>query len=172
MTEGILFGKQKVLLFRKLADKAKGSMDGAKLVFQVDHTFTYNRELDRIQTKDGVIVKVGGLEAEVPIEALQSKEDPTADMLKQSVLKGEKLEMWEVTVDEDLKDTQGRYPAVYAQGYLDSWEIGANVEDESTVSSNFIVEMVPQEGFTALSEDQETAVQYAFVEAVATPPGT
>lgn len=170
MTDGILFGKQKVLLFRRLADKTK-SVAGTKLVFQVDHTFTYNRELDRIQTKDGVIVKVGGLEAEVPIEALQSKEDPTAEMLKQSVLKGEKLELWEVTIDEDLKDEEGRYPAVYAQGYLDSWEIGANVEDESTVSSNFIVEMVPQEGFTALSADQEAAVQYAFVEAVATPPG-
>ena len=170
MAEGILFGKQKVLLFRRLADRTKG-VDGTKLVFQVDHTFTYNRELDRIQTKDGVIVKVGGLEAEVPIEALQSKEDPTADMLKESVLKGEKLELWEVTIDEEMKDEQGRYPAVYAQGYLDSWEIGANVEDESTVSSNFIVEMVPQEGFTALSEDQETAVQYAFVEAVGTPPG-
>lgn len=169
MAEGILFGKQKVLLFRRFADRAKG-VDGTKLVFQVDHTFTYNRELDRIQTKDGVIVKVGGLEAEVPIEALQSKDDPTADMLKESVLKGEKLELWEVTIDEDLKDEEGRYPAVYAQGYLDSWEIGANVEDESTVSSNFIVEMVPQEGFTALSEDQEEAVQYAFVEAVGTPP--
>ena len=169
MAEGILFGKQKVLLFRRFADRAEG-VDGTKLVFQVDHTFTYNRELDRIQTKDGVIVKVGGLEAEVPIEALQSKDDPTADMLKQSVLKGEKLELWEVTIDDDLKDEEGRYPAVYAQGYLDSWEIGANVEDESTVSSNFIVEMVPQEGFTALSEDQEEAVQYAFVEAVGTPP--
>ena len=169
MAEGILFGKQKVLLFRRFADRAKG-VDGTKLVFQVDHTFTYNRALDRIQTKDGVIVKVGGLEAEVPIEALQSKDDPTADMLKESVLKGEKLELWEVTIDEDLKDENGRYPAVYAQGYLDSWEIGANVEDESTVSSNFIVEMVPQEGFTALSEDQEEAVQYAFVAAVGTPP--
>ena len=169
MAEGILFGKQKVLLFRRFVDRAKG-VGGTKLVFQVDHTFTYNRELDRIQTKDGVIVKVGGLEAEVPIEALQSKDDPTADMLKESVLKGEKLELWEVTIDEDLKDEEGRYPAVYAQGYLDSWEIGANVEDESTVSSNFIVEMVPQEGFTALSEDQEEAVQYAFVEAVGTPP--
>lgn len=169
MAEGILFGKQKVLLFRRLADRTEG-IDGTKLVFQVDHTFTYNRELDRVQTKDGVIVKVGGLEAEVPIEALQSKEDATADILKKSVLNGEKLELWEVTIDEDLKDEEGRYPAVYAQGYLDSWEIGANVEDESTVSSNFIVEMVPQEGFTALSKSQELAVQYAFVEAVGTPP--
>lgn len=166
---GVLFGKQKVLLFRK-ASADDTSVDATKLVFQTDHTFTINRDVDRIQTKDGVIVKVGGLEAEVPIEALQSKNDPTAKMLEDSVLNGEKLEMWEVTVDEDLKNEEGKYPAIYVQGYLDSWEIGANVEDESTVSSTFTVEKVPQRGFTALTEGQEEAIQYAFKEAVASVP--
>lgn len=165
----ILFGKQKILLFRRYKDKeTKGA---TKLVFQTDHTFTVNRDIDRIQTKDGTVIKVGGLEAEVPIEAVQAKEDPTAVMLEDSVLKGEKLELWEVTVDEDLKNEEGKYPAVYAQGYLDSWEIGANTEDESTVSSTFTVEQVPQKGFTSLTEEQEQAVQYAFTEATRPVPG-
>lgn len=167
--EGIIFGRQKVLLFRRLADKDKGSA-ATKLVFQTEHTFTYSRDLDKIQTKDGSVVKVGGLDAEVPIEALQAKDDPTAKMLKDSVIKGEKLELWEVTIDEDLKE-ESKYPAVYCQGYLDSWEVGANVEDESTVSTTFTVDLVPQEGMTAITEDQEQAIQYAFTEATSTPVG-
>lgn len=166
----VLFGKQKVLLFRRLSEENQGT-DAVRLVFQQDHTFTYSRSLDRIVTKDGTVVKVGGLESEVSIDAVQSKADPTADMLKESVKNGEKLELWEVTIDEELKNEEDKYPSVYCQGYLDSWEIGANVEDEGTVSSTFIVEKVPQEGFTAIREDIEEAVQYAFREAVGTPAG-
>lgn len=169
MDAEMLFGKNKILLFRKY-DGDTNETKATLLVFQTDHTFTYNRDIDRIVTKSGTVVKVGGLEAEVPIEAVQSKEDPTAELLKESVKKGYKLELWEVTVDEDLKDGD-KYPAVYCQGYLDSWEIGANVEDESTVSSTFIVEKEPQEGYTALAEEQELAVQYVFREATGEPSG-
>jgi len=162
MKGDMIFGKNKILLFRKYSGEAENIEVATMLVFQVDHTFTYSRSLDRIVTKSGTIVKVGGLESEVSIEAIQSKEDPTGDILKESVKKGYKLEMWEVNIDEDLKSVEGEYPAVYCQGYLDSWEIGASVEDESGVSSTFIVEKEPQEGFTGLAENQELAVQYAF----------
>lgn len=156
-------GKNKILLFRRLSEQNTAA---AKLVFQTEHTFSYSRSLDRIVTKDGTIVKVGELEAEVSIEAIQSKVDPVRDMLADCAKKGEKLEMWEVTIEEDLKDEDGKYPAVYAQGYLDSWENTASAEDESTVSSNFIVELEPQEGFATLTEEQEEAVQYAFKDTV------
>ncbi|MBW8350780.1 phage major tail protein, TP901-1 family [Bacillus sp. IITD106] len=151
-------GKNKILLFRRLADQ---NTEAAKLVFQTEHTFSYSRSLDRIVTKDGTIIKVGELEAEVSIEAIQAKKDPVGQMLRDAAIKGEKLELWEVTVDEDLKQGE-KYPAVYAQGYLDSWENGAGAEDESTISSNFIVELEPQFGMATLTDEQESAVQYAF----------
>lgn len=156
-------GKNKILLFRKLSEQ---NTEAAKLVFQTDHTFSYSRSLDRIVTKDGTIIKVGELESEVSIEAIQSKDDPVYEMLAEAAKKGEKLELWEVTVEEDLK-VEDKYPAVYAQGYLDSWETTSSAEDESTISSNFIVELEPQEGFATLTEEQEEAVQYAFRDTVA-----
>lgn len=165
----MIFGKNKILLFRKYNGKETDEGSATMLVFQVDHTFTYSRSLDRIITKNGTVVKVGGLESEVSIDAVQAKEDPTAELLKESVKNGDKLELWEVNIDEGLTDEDGLYPAVYCQGYLDSWEVGGNVEDESTVSSTFIVEKVPQEGFTGLAEEQELAVQYAFKEATGEP---
>lgn len=157
-------GKNRVLLFRSLKDQ---EINAVKLLFQTDHTFSYSRSLDRIVTKDGSIIKVGELESEVSIEAIQAKKDPTFAMLQDAVIKGEKLELWEVSVDEDLKNEEDKYPAVYAQGYLDSWEPSSPVEDEAQISSNFMVELEPQFGFTSLTEEQQEAVQYAFKEITA-----
>jgi len=159
----MLQGKNRILLFRKLDEEGT---EAAKLVFQTEHTFGYSRSLDKIVTKDGSVIKVGELETEVSIEAIQAKNDPVSEMLRLTVIKGEKLEMWEVTVDEDLK-VADKYPAVYVQGYLDSWEMPAGAEDEATISSNFIVELEPQFGEATLTAEQQSAVQYAFRDTIA-----
>ncbi|MDY0394791.1 phage major tail protein, TP901-1 family [Virgibacillus halophilus] len=158
--KGMLQGKNKILLFRLLKESEK---EAAKLSFQTGHTFSLSRDSDSITTKDGKIVKLGELEGEVTgIEAVQSKDDPVADMLLQAMLNGEKLELWEVTVDEDVKNEEGKYPAMYAQGYLTSWEEEASAEDEATYSGDYSIDLVPQFGFATLTPDQEEAVQYAF----------
>lgn len=162
-------GKNKILLFRNL--KEQGNVDGIKLVFQTGHTFTMSRAIDKVNTKDGSINKIGNLETEVSIEAIQAKTDPVGDMLRQSVIDGDTLELWEVTIDEDLK-VDDKYPAVYAQGNLDQWEWTADVDDEATISSTFFVNLNPQFGYTALTEEQENAVQYAFREIEKVNEGT
>jgi len=164
--KAVLDGKNKVLLFRRLADQ---TTDAAKLAFQTTHTFSYSRELERIVTKDGTIVRPGDLESEVSLEALQSKRDPLVTELKTAVIKGEKLELWEVTVDEDVKNEEGKFPAVYCQGYLGEWEEEAGSEDDATFSGTFTVEMEPQFGFATLTAEQEEAVQYAFKDTVVDP---
>lgn len=161
---GMLQGKNKILLFRRLKDS---DQEAAKLSFQTEHTFALERDADSVPTKDGKIVKLGELEGEVSgIEAVQAKEDPVAEMLQDAVVDGDKLEIWEVTVDEDLKSEEGKYPALYAQGYLTTWEASAPVEDEATYSGDFMVELAPQFGFATLTEDQEDTVQYAFKDTV------
>lgn len=156
--EGMVQGRDKILLFRVLGDAEAAK----KLAFQTSHTFTFSRERDTIVTKDGNVLSDNGLTTEVPIEAIQKRGDRLFGMLTIAAIKGLKLEVWEVSVDEGLKNEEGEYPAIYTQGYLDSWELPAGVEDESTVSSTLLVEGEPQFGYTPLSADQETAVQYAF----------
>ena len=155
---GMVQGRDKILLFRVLGDAEAAK----KLAFQTSHTFTFSRERDTIVTKDGNVLSDNGLTTEVPIEAIQKRGDRLFGMLTIAAIKGLKLEVWEVSVDEGLKNDEGEYPAIYTQGYLDSWELPAGVEDESTVSSTLLVEGEPQFGYTPLSADQETAVQYAF----------
>lgn len=155
----MLLGKNRILLFRKLSESDQSA---AKLSFQIEHTFSYSRAMDRIVTKDGAKIKVGELESVVPLNALMGKDDPVFKMIQEAMIKGEKLELWEVTVDEDMKDEEGKYPAVYAQGYLDTFEVPANVEDEVNISTNFNVDLEPQFGFATLTNEQESLVQYAF----------
>lgn len=157
-------GKNKILLFREFSKQA--TEDATKLVFQTEHTFSFSRELDRIVTKDGAVIKVGELESEVGIEAIQAKRDPVSAFLRAAAIAGTKLEIWEVSVDEDLEE-DGKYPAIYAQGYLDSWEGSAGAEDEAEISSNFIVELEPQFGMATITAGQQEAIQYAFEDTVA-----
>lgn len=156
-------GKNKILLFRELSKQS--TENATKLVFQTDHTFSFSRDLERITTKDGTVIKVGELESEVGIEAIQAKRDPVANFLRAAAIRGKKLEIWEVSVDEDLEE-DGKYPAIYAQGFLDSWEGSAGAEDEAEISSNFIVELEPQFGMATLTEEQQEAIQYAFIDTV------
>lgn len=161
--KGILMGKNKILLFRKLKDASEE--DATKLLYQTSHAFSFERDADSVVTKDGTVVKLGDLEGEVSsIEAVQAKEDDVADMLYDAMLDGEKLEIWEVAVDEDLEEDE-KFPAIYAQGFLTSWEAEAEAEDEATYSGDFMVELIPQFGMTALPEGfDKDDVQYEFKE--------
>lgn len=162
---GMLQGKNKILLFRLLKES---DTEAAKLSFQTEHTFSFERDTDMVATKDGSLVKLGDLESEVTgIEAVQAKSDPVAEMLQNAVLDGDKLELWEITTDEDLKSEDGKYPAIYTQGYMTSWEQSASVEDEATYSGDFAIEQIPQFGLATLTEEQEEALQYAFKDTTA-----
>ncbi|QDI92961.1 phage major tail protein, TP901-1 family [Salicibibacter halophilus] len=152
-------GRNKILLFRL---QEKQDEEAAKLVFQTEHTFSYERDMDRIITKDGPILQVGELESTVEITAIQAKDDPVAKMLRNSVIEGKRLEVWELTVDEDAKNDDDKYPAIYAQGYLESWEDVAGAEDEPEVTGTLNIEMHPQFDYATLTADQEAAVQYEF----------
>jgi len=158
-------GKNVFLMFRRLKDQA--DENAKKLVFQTSHTFDMSRSNDAVNTKDGTLFRVGALESSYSIEAIQSTNDPTYEMLRNAVKNGEKLELWEITFEEDMKDEEGKYPAVYAQGYLESWSTPNDVEGEATISTTFNVEMVPQEGFATVTDEIAEQAQYAFRDTLA-----
>jgi len=163
----MLQGKNKILLFRNMKNQSENA---AKLVFQTEHTFSYSRELDAITTKDGKVIKVGELESEVEINAIQAKKDPVAEMLRDAVIDGERLELWEVNIDPELEE-DGKFPAVYCQGFLESWEPTSSSEDEAEISSTFKVDLKPQFGMATMTEEQKEAAQYAFRDTIAGDEG-
>ena len=149
------FGKNKILMFRKLGDKTAA----AKLALQTEHKWKYERKNDTTATKDGSVVSDKGLEVTLSIEAVTSRDDVNK-MLKNSVVNGEKLEVWEIDL---AGDNQGeKYPALYAKGALSSWEVPDNVEDLETLSTEMTIEGKPVEGYATLTNSQISEINYAF----------
>lgn len=154
------FGKNKILMFRKLGDKTAA----AKLALQTEHKWKYERKNDSTATKDGSVVSDKGLEVTLSIEAVTSRDDINK-MLKNSVVNGEKLEVWEIDL---AGEKQGeKYPALYAQGALSSWEVPDNVEDLETLSTEMTIEGKPVEGYATLTNSQIEEINYAFKDTTA-----
>lgn len=150
-------GKDKILLFRLLKDEK--TADAAKLALQTEHNWNYSRDTNITQTKDGAVVSAGGLETKLDIDAVSTR-DEINKMLKESVIKGEKLEVWEIDLAGEKQEE--KYPALYAQGNLESWELPSNVEDLETFSTSMSIDGVPVEGFATLTAAQEEEIAYAF----------
>lgn len=154
-------GKDKVLMFRKLGDKKAA----AKLALQTEHKWEFERSSDSKPTKDGAINSDGGLETKLAIEAVSSRDDVNK-LLKDSVVDGFKLEVWEIDLAGE-PDLSGKLPAVYAIGSLNTWELPSNVEDLATVSAEMAIDGKPQAGFATVSKEQQEEIMYAFKDVTA-----
>jgi len=152
-----IFGKDKILKFRQLSKAADKEAD--KLALQIEHTISYDSNIDSQQTKDGAINYSGGLTTTIEITAVSTR-DAINDMLRNSVINQEILEVWEIDIGAEPMD--GKYPAKYGRGLLSSWEDPANVEDASQFSTTFNVDGILQDGFVELTEEEKSEIQYTF----------
>lgn len=150
----IEFGKDKILMFRKLGDKNAA----AKLALQTEHTLTYERSNDVTKTKDGAVTSDGGLEVKLEINAISTK-DEVNEMLANSVIEGYKVEIWEIDLSTNRS---GQCDALYMQGSLGSWEVPANVEENVTISTEVTIDGKPAKGKVTLSTEEQNTILYAF----------
>ncbi|WP_079480567.1 phage major tail protein, TP901-1 family [Halobacillus salinus] len=156
-------GIHKVLYFRKLGEAA----DGARLVFQTEHSKSYSRDREKKDTKDGAVSRANTLEDEVSISALQSTKDPTFKMLEDSILDDFPLEMWEVDLSTKSVDDSGTEPvtkfdAEYRQGYITEWEPTSPAEGDAEVEGTFVSEGKRQKGQVTLPEGHIQTLSYVF----------
>lgn len=159
-------GKNFILAFRRLKDAS--SKAGLKLGLQIEHELKYNRDSDSTATKDGAVVTAGPLEVTLELTAI-STDDEVNRMLKQSVIDGDKIEVWEI--DLASKTAEGKYKALYMQGNLSNWDLPRNVEELVEISTEASIDGVPVEGELTLTEEQENQIAYAFRDlAVVTSP--
>lgn len=153
-------GKRRVLAFRKLGDVQAG----AKLAFQTEHKWEYERKSDNKATKDGNIASGGSLEVKLSINGIASN-DPTNKLLADSVKEGFELEVWDIDLDGAKQGN--KYPAKYARGTLNKWEIPAKADELVEISSEMSISGQPVDGYTALTFEQEQEAMYVFQEMTA-----
>lgn len=164
-------GVSKVLYFRKLGE----SIEGAKLVFQTEHSKSYSRDRESTVTKDGSVSGSGELEDEISISALQAETDPTFTMLSDSIQDDFAVEMWEVdlanpTVTGVVPDEITQYASEYRQGYITEWETTSSAEDDPEVSGTFVTSFKRQKGLVTLPEGDVETLAYIFHDLLSTDP--
>ena len=154
----IIKGKEKILLFRKLSEASKDN--ATKLALQTAHTISYERDSETTQTKDGPVTNNSNLQTTISIEALLTRDDPASALLREAVIDGYKVEVWEI--DLGSKGSEGKYSALYGQGTLSSWEDPADFEEDAKLSTEMTIDGELQKGEATLTKEQEETIQYAF----------
>ncbi|MGX2944220.1 phage major tail protein, TP901-1 family [Enterococcus alishanensis] len=155
-------GKDRILLVRRL-DEAT-TTDAKKPLYQIEHEWDYSRSNDAQQTKDGSVSTVGGLEVTLSLNGLASRDDENMYM-KKSVEDGAMMEFWDVDLKGEQKD--GKYPATYARGYVNSWTLPANVEDLVEIETEATIEGKPVDGFATVANAVVEEAQYVFADTTA-----
>jgi len=153
-------GQKKVLFFQSF-DGTETDGNKLRLAFQTEHTLSKEREVIEEATKDGVLKETGdNLNANIDLTAYVAKGDATYELLDTSFDNNVPLQAWEVDITEE--NDEGKYDAVYMQGYLENFEVSNDAEGYAELSTTFQVNLSPQRGQVTLSPDQFSAVQYAF----------
>lgn len=172
-------GINTVLYIRNLSQAT--TMSGGRLALQTTHTLSVSADSDSTATKDGNISTPGVPETTLSVENIGS-DDFLDDVIKNSVFKGTKLEIWEVNFDKPNPNTPAgvsptSFFARYMQGQATSWESENAADSTNTHSSEFAINGTPQDGYVTLTKPDLDALQYAFhditpVEALTLTPAT
>ncbi|VGT71526.1 Major tail protein [Streptococcus pyogenes] len=173
-------GIHSILLFRLLKEASNGA--ATKLAFQTEHEVGKSRDVDGQKTKDGIIQSVGALEYDFKATSILAKGDVLAAKLEKAMENGELVEIWDIDLEETSKNGDsdnklanvwgidkngtnrgnGKYLATYYQGYISSFSAKKNAEENIEIEMEFAINGVGKKGFATLTEQQKTAVQYAF----------
>ncbi|GAK31005.1 putative phage tail protein [Weissella oryzae SG25] len=158
MAEAI-YGKDHILAFRLWEDRNK--KNAIKLALQTQHSWKYESKSDSTETKDGAINSPATATVSLDIEAVASLDDVNTFLLN-AVKQSKKLEVWDVNL-ADLRE-DGKYGAQYAQGYLQSWEVPAEVGKLTQIKTSMNIDQLPQDGAATFTTDQQDEIQYAFTD--------
>lgn len=161
----LLSGKNFILFFRKHADQA--TTDGAKLKFQTEHSFSFEKETEATTTKDGIVNSISDGENTADITSLAYADDTeTVEVWKQLrtwFKANELIEVWQVDVDSGTVGGTD-FDAEYFQGYITSFEISAPADGNVELSMSYAINGSGVEGTDTLTAEQLATVQAAQYE--------
>lgn len=156
-------GKDILYAMRVQEDATKKAAE--VLAFQTEGTESISIDSDATQTKDGSIRTSSTAEVEISLTTLHAKGDETVDAFKDAALNGKLVEVWKINTAEP-GTAEGKYKAVYYQGYISEYEESATAEDMAEISWTIGVNGTGVKGEATLSKEQIEVAQYVFKDTV------
>lgn len=153
-------GKKIAYLYRLL--KEASTTDATFVAFTTENSTSYSRDSDSTATKDGNIRTPGTVEVEISTTAILAKGDAMIGKLKNALINGEIVEIWEVNLAEP-SETGSKFKATYFQGYVSEFEETSNAEDYVECSLTFAINGSGAEGEATVSAEQQEMIEtYGF----------
>lgn len=157
MTLSTLKGINAVAFARKLSDAPNKEAD--LIPWQTSLSFDPSRDSDSTATKDGAVNTQSSVETDLETEFINNT-SAIADAFYDSLFDGDKIEFW--IVHKDRKNDAGEYFAWYMRTSVSEDSNDNDADDNSTRDVTFSVDGTPKRGWTKLSDQQSSDIDYVF----------
>ena len=154
-------GKRIVYLYRLLEDAA--TTDAKSIAFSTEDENSLSRDADVTQTKSGPIRTPGAIESEISLTSIMAKGDDMANKIKNAVINGSIVELWEVNLDEPgTSDNAGKFKSTYYQGYMTELTVSSSAEDATEISMTYGPIGTGESGYATVTDEQQELASYVF----------
>ena len=153
-------GKNLIYLYR-LASEAT-TVDGTRIAFTTEDELSISADADATATKDGSVRGASVPELEKTMTSLMDANDELLPKLKQAILDGSLIELWEVNLDKPK--TGNKYSGTYYQGYLSEFTASSPADGNVEVSMTIGINGKGADGDVTVPAGQQDDEQYTFVD--------
>lgn len=156
-------GKNLVYLYRLASESA--TADGTRIAFTTEDELSISADADATATKDGSVRGASVAELEKTMTSLMDADDAMIGKMKQAILNGSLIELWEVNLDKPVTGQTGKFSGTYYQGYLSEFTTSSPADDNVEVSMTIGINGKGADGNVTVDASQQDDSQYTFVDA-------
>lgn len=157
-------GKNLIYMYRLNSESA--TVDGVRIAFTTENEMSISSDADATATKDGSVRGASVAELELTATSLMDANDPMIPKLKNAILNGSLLDVWEVNLDKPK--TGNKFEGTYYQAYITEFTTSSPADGNVEVSMTFGINGKGAEGSVTVPAGQQDDGQYTFVD---TPKG-
>lgn len=155
-------GKNLVYLYR-LASEAT-TVAGTRIAFTTEDELSISADADATATKDGSVRGASVPELEKTMTSLMDADDVLLPKLKQAILDGSLIELWEVNLDKPVTGQTDKFSGTYYQGYLSEFTASSPADGNVEVSMTIGINGKGADGNVTVPTSQQDDGQYTFVD--------
>lgn len=155
-------GKNLIYLYRLESEKA--TADGTRIALTTEDELSISSDADATATKDGSVRGASVAEIEKTMTSLLDKDDPMIPKMKQAILDGSLIELWEVNLDKPVTGQTSKFAGTYYQGYLTEYTASSPADENVEISMTIGINGKGADGNVTVPTGQQDDGQYTFVD--------
>ena len=155
-------GKNLIYLYRLYSEQS--TANGTRIALTTEDELSISSDADATATKDGSVRGASVAELEKTMTSLMDSNDEMIGKMKNALLNGALIELWEVNLDKPVTGQTGKYSGTYYQGYLTEYTASSPADGNVEVSMTIAINGKGADGEVTVPAGQQDDGQYTFVD--------